>query len=43
MIINKSDSQKWLKMKMSVTNDYIFSSNIDEVIRSVLNVLLFLG
>ena len=31
MIINKSD----------VTNDYKFSSNINEVIRPVLNLLIF--
>ena len=39
MIINKSDSHKWLRVGMIVTNDYKFSSNIDEVIRSVLNFL----
>ena len=37
MIANKSDSHKWLQIKVIVTNDYKFSSNINEVIRSVLN------
>ena len=37
MIINKSDSHEWLYIKVIVTNDYKFSSNINEVIRSVLN------
>ena len=35
MIIIKSDSHKWLQIKVIVTNDYKFSSNIDEVMRLV--------
>ena len=35
MIIIKSDSHKWLQIKVIVTNDYKFSSNIDEVVRPV--------
>ena len=41
MIANKSDSHKWLQIKVIVTNDYKFSSNINEVIRSVLNFFFF--
>ena len=41
MITNKSDSHKWLQTKVIVTNDYKFSSNINEVIRSVLNLFFF--
>ena len=36
-IINKNGSHKWLQIKVIVTNDYRFSSNLNEVIRSVLN------
>ena len=39
MITNKSDSHKWLQMKVIVTNDYKFSSNVNEVIITVLNSL----
>ena len=38
MIANKSDSHKWLQIKVIVTNDYKFSSNINEVIRIILNI-----
>ena len=41
MITNKSDSHKWLQIKVIVTNDYKFSSNINEVIRLLLNFLFF--
>ena len=41
MIPNKSDSHKLLQVKVIVTIDYKFSSNINEVTRSVLNFLLF--
>ena len=41
MIANKSDSHKWLQIKVIVTNDYKFSSNINEVIRPVLKFLSF--
>ena len=41
MIINKSDCHKWLYIKVIVTSDYKFSSNINEVIRPVLNFLFF--
>ena len=37
MIIQKSDSHKWLYKKVIVTNDYKFISDINEIIRSVLN------
>ena len=33
--------QKWLQIKVIVTNNYKFSSNINEVIRPVLNFLFF--
>ena len=39
MITNKSDSHKWLQIKVIVTNDYKIRSNINEVIRSVLKFL----
>ena len=39
MITNKSDSHKWLQIKVIVTNDYKFSSNINEFIKTVLNSL----
>ena len=42
MIINKIYSHKRLYVKVIVTNDYKFSNNIDEVIRSVLKFLFFL-
>ena len=42
MITNKIDSHKWFYMKFIVTNDYKFSSNKKEVIRSVLNLLFCL-
>ena len=42
MITNKNDSQKQLQIKVIVTNGYKFSSNINEVIRSVLNFLVFI-
>ena len=51
MIINKSDSHKWLYLKVIwkndiskmwyIKNDYKFSSNINEVIKTVLNFLIF--
>ena len=41
MITNKSDSHKWLQIKVIVTNDYKFSSNINEVIKAVLNFSFF--
>ena len=41
MIKNKSDSLKGLQIKVIVTIDYKFSCNINEVIRSVLNFLIF--
>ena len=41
MIRNKSDSHKWLQIKVIVTNGYKFSSNINEVIRLLLNFLFF--
>ena len=41
MIRNKSDSHKWLQIKVIVTNDDKFSSNINEVIRLLLNFLFF--
>ena len=37
MITNKNNSHKSLQIKMIVTNDYKFSSNINVVIRPVLN------
>ena len=37
MITNKNNSHKSLQIKMIVTNDYKFSSNINEVISPVLN------
>ena len=47
MIANKNDFNKWLEIKVIVTNDYKkkvivtkdckFSSNLNEVIRSILN------
>ena len=39
MIANKSESHKWLQIKLIVTNDYKFRSNINEVIKTVLNSL----
>ena len=42
MITNKNDSQKQLQIKVIVTNGYKFSSNVNEVIRSVLNFLVFI-
>ena len=41
MITNKSDSHKWLQIKVIVTNNYKFSSNINEVIRLLLNFYFF--
>ena len=41
IITNKSESHKWLQIKVIVTNGYKFSSNINEVIRSVLNFLFY--
>ena len=35
MITNKNDSHKWLQIKVIVTNDYKFSSNINEVIKTI--------
>ena len=42
MIINKSDSHKWLQIKVILTTDYKFSSNVIEVIRPILNFLFFI-
>ena len=39
MITSKSDSHKWLQIKVIVANDYKFSSNVIEVIRPILNFL----
>ena len=39
MITNKSDSHKWLQIKVIVTYDYKFSRNINEVIWEVLSAL----
>ena len=39
MIANKSDSHKCLQIKVIVINDCKFSSNTNEVIRSILNFL----
>ena len=39
MITNKSDSHKWLQIKVIVTYDYKFSRNINEVIWGVLSAL----
>ena len=36
MITNKSDVHKRLQIKVIVTNDYKFSSNVIEVIRPIL-------
>ena len=36
MIINKKDNDKWLQIKVIVTNAYKFSSNVIEVIRPIL-------
>ena len=41
MITNKSDSHKWLQIKVIVTNDYKFSSNVIEVIRPILKFSFF--
>ena len=41
IITNKNDSHKWLQIKVIVTNDYKFSSNINEVNRPVLNFFVF--
>ena len=40
-ITNKNDSHKWLQIKVIVTYDYKFSSNINEVIWAVLSSLFF--
>ena len=42
MITNKSDSHKWLQIKVIVTYDYKFSRNINEVIWGVLSALFIL-
>ena len=39
MITNKSDSHKWLQIKVIVTYDYKFSRSINEVIWGVLSAL----
>ena len=42
MITNKNNSHKELQIKIIVTKDYKFGSNVNEVIRSVLNFLFFI-
>ena len=37
MVTNKDDFHKWLQIKVIVTNDYKFSSNVTEVIRPILD------
>ena len=37
MITNKDDFHKWLQIKVIVTNDYKFSSNVIEVIMPILD------
>ena len=42
MITNKNDVHKWLQIKVIVTNDFKFSSNVIEVIRPILIFFFFL-
>ena len=42
MITNKGDSHNWFQqIKVIVTNDYKFSSNVIEIIRPILNIFFF--
>ena len=41
MITNKNDVHKRLQIKVIVTNDYKFSSNVIEVIRPILIYFFF--